>query len=276
MADTDGEHIEFVCLANSRKKGGRAVAGLRLYGEGWVRLVGSGDNGALSAADCSYEDGARVALLDVVSVPVISASPELHHPEDFLIDETAWWTKERAAGEDDFALIRTAIRRGGLLLGNDANKVPYSELERKPVVSSLALIEPQDLIFRVVRRPLGTNLQARAGFRFGEVAYDLPVTDVAWEETLKALGKGDHSPATAGIGDDKRILLTVTLGDPNVGHCYKLVAGLVALDASVGVRNNAGPLSPGGPSGLTAMSSLAYFLAPASPAGAGAGIFRLF
>lgn len=231
MASAESERIQFICLANSRKKGGRAVAGLRLYAEGWVRLVASGHNGALSPADCAYEDGTPVALLDVVSVPVISASPEVYHPEDYLIDETIWWTKEREAGPVDFALLEVALRREGLLFGNAANKVPYTEVEQRPVVSSLTLIEPEDLMFRVVRRPMGTNLQARAGFRFADVAYDLPITDVVWEERLKALGKGEYAPGSAGIAEDERILLTVTLGDPNAGDCYKLVAGVVIIQA---------------------------------------------
>ncbi len=231
MADSDGECLSFVCLAVSRKKGGRMVAGLRPYGEGWARLVGNGENGALSVQDCSYENGSEVAVLDVVSVPVISSSPEPHHPEDFLIDETAWWVKEGRAGEDELALMETAVRRDGLLLGNAGNRVPYSDLESRPVVTSLALIEPVDLLFRVVRRPMGTNLQARAAFRFGGVNYDLPVTDINWEQTLKALGKGEHSPMAAGVGDDKRILLTITLGDINAGDCYKLVAGIIVLDS---------------------------------------------
>jgi hypothetical protein len=231
MANAESERIEFICLANSRKKGGRAVAGLRLYAEGWVRLVGSGDNGALSPEDCSYEDGTQVAVLDVVSVPVISPNPEVYHPENYLIDETIWWTKEREAGRDDLALLETALRRRGLLFGNAENKVAYTELEQWPVVSSLTLIEPEDLMFRVVRRPMGTNLQARAGFRFADVAYDLPITDVIWEERLKALGKGEYAPGSAMIAEDERILLTVALGDPNAGHCYKLVVGVVIVDA---------------------------------------------
>jgi hypothetical protein len=33
--------VDLICLANSRKLGGRCVAGLRLDGSGWVRRVDS-------------------------------------------------------------------------------------------------------------------------------------------------------------------------------------------------------------------------------------------
>jgi len=47
--------LRLVCLANSRKLGGRCVACLRLVGGGWVRPVSSFSDGTLCPAQYSLD-----------------------------------------------------------------------------------------------------------------------------------------------------------------------------------------------------------------------------
>lgn len=48
--------LDIICLANSRKHGGRCVAGLRTDGGGWLRPVGTLLDGTLYPPDYTMDD----------------------------------------------------------------------------------------------------------------------------------------------------------------------------------------------------------------------------
>jgi hypothetical protein len=69
--------FEIVCLANSRKHGGRCVAGLRANGV-WVRPVSNYQDGTLYNQHYTLDSGAPIAVLDVVRMDVGQSRPVAH------------------------------------------------------------------------------------------------------------------------------------------------------------------------------------------------------
>ena len=86
-----------VCLANSRKTGGRCVAGIELFAGGragaWVRPVSARETQEVSDEERQYEDGSEPQLLDIIDVPVLHAQPTDYQKENWLLDSAYRWKK---------------------------------------------------------------------------------------------------------------------------------------------------------------------------------------
>jgi hypothetical protein len=219
--------VEFLCLANSRKLQGRCVAGLRLDGGGWIRPVSGSLEGTLYSADYTHDRGAECALLDVLRVPVTEPRPDPHQPENWVIGPGQWRLAGRLTFDEALPYLGAARVAGPTLLGNVGDRVPYAPLEREPAAASLAIVEPEALEWRIATGARG-NRQTRARFRLGRASYDLSITDPVLERRLAHLPVGVHPRVAAGISDRSRAFLTVSLGEPFHGDCYKLVAAVVA------------------------------------------------
>ena len=62
-----------VCLANSKKLGDRCVAGFEIDSQQWIRPIGSGSHGAVTAAEQTLDDGTLPGILDLISLPRVVA-----------------------------------------------------------------------------------------------------------------------------------------------------------------------------------------------------------
>ena len=63
-----------LCLANSRKLGGRCVAGREIGENGvgqWIRPVSNHGHGEVSEADRRFENGVDPMVLDIVEIPML-------------------------------------------------------------------------------------------------------------------------------------------------------------------------------------------------------------
>jgi hypothetical protein len=69
-------------------------------------------------------------------------------------------------------------------------------------------------------------------FRLERRYYDLPLTDPSYVAPLTRLEAGDHASSDLGIPDARKILFTISLGEPFDGRCYKLVAAVVVVPPS--------------------------------------------
>jgi hypothetical protein len=224
--------VEIICLANSRKHSGRCVAGLRTDGQGWIRPVGPSDNGTLFPWHYTLADGTEPHLLDILRIELDSHQPKSHQPEDWRIAEkTAWQLLFRPAPVFCRLLLRSAVVRGPDLLGNQSDRIPFGAFATTPAGASLALILPKDLLWDV-RNKDGGKRQVRARFRLGAAPYNLAVTDPHWEKRLDTLRPGIHPATAASLEPDDTILLTISLGEPFSGECYKLAAAVIVLPSS--------------------------------------------
>jgi len=94
----------------------------------------------------------------------------------------------------------------------------------------LALVRPTGLLF-VSQSSFRGSPQARARFTHRGNQYNLAITDPAWEFQIAGRQPGTYPPDAFGLRAD-RAFLTISLGEPFDGFCYKLVAAIFELPGS--------------------------------------------
>ncbi len=246
----DGGVKRIVCLANSRKDGGRCIAGKELMADGrpggWVRPVSDRADAAVNARERQYAagsgdgspDGAEPRVLDVLDVPLRRARPQGHQQENWLLDpERRWRLVDRLRPE---VLDRLADPAGPLWINgfsthhgqNDRLPVAYPQSSRgaqsprnvQSPRSSLRLARVDALELDVIQpRAAQGDFRRRIKGRFWHAgaAYRLWVTAPEYEETY--LNRPNN---TYTLGP---CYLTVSLGEPYQGYAYKLIAAIIEL-----------------------------------------------
>lgn len=210
-----------VVLANSAKLHGACIAGRLVETAGndvaWVRPVMDAAGSALPVSRTVCADGHRVEVLDVVSMPLGDAVPQMHQRENRLLGVGSW-TRHSALGWSDLAEF--AERDGGLWhdgfsSSNGLNdRVPEAFLTNTE--SSLKLVGCSGVVIHRAIDCFGRS-RIRAYFQYAGRNYDLAITDpVAW-----ALYGGNCSYEFADA------FLSVSLGQVFSGYAYKLVAAVI-------------------------------------------------
>jgi hypothetical protein len=217
--------FDVVCLANSSKLGGRCVAGLRTDGGGWIRPIGHRSGGQLYSDEYTLEDGSDAQVLDVVQMELERLTPDPVQPENWLISDSPWRLIQRPASSAQRDILLSRVHQRPELFGSTSDRAPETGLQATPPGYSLAIVRPDSLRWYVDTRYTG-GLQGRADFTVMGQAYDLAVTDPYWASKIKALGRGYHDISKTGISESDDVLLTVSLGEPLNGICYKLVAAI--------------------------------------------------
>jgi len=226
-----GEAKRIVCLANSRKHSGRCVAGKEVlttgYGQ-WIRPVSARTSAEISEEERRYANGALPHVLDIITIPMIGATPQLHQSENYVIDADFYWVKK---GELSWPDVKQLVDKPAPLWTN--NDSTYYGLNDRVKVeaasrlkSSLMLIDPESLIIRVAAEGAefgNPRRRVRADFKHLGTPYSLIVTDPVAERALLAKPNGEH--------EMKNTYLCVSLGEPHTdGWCYKLVATVINKD----------------------------------------------
>lgn len=222
--------VDLLVLASSRKHGGRCVAGWDLTNERWLRPVSPRDDGTLELGHCAV-DGDWPEVFDVVRLEIGAHRPSPYQPENYLIAGRPWQRLRREAPEDVVETLDDLLEPGHWLLRSGDRRVQAAALRANPAVSSLVVVEPSSLSWRVETAPWGER-QRKADFRLDDGGwYDWPVTDIAVYEELRQLEDGGYPRDQVGIGDDSGVFLTISLGEPYEGNdaCYKLVAAVLEV-----------------------------------------------
>ena len=217
-----------VCLANSRKKSGRCIAGKDITGDGrpgvWVRPVSDREAGEVSEYERQYEDGSDPRVLDVIDVPVLKAQPSDFQRENWLLDPEHYWTRIRRVTRNEltqFVDPVTPLWIDGYSSFNGRNdRVPLYEAKR--LDSSLRLIRVDRLDVAVFQpgRDFGDYKRRVQGcFTHNNAEYRLWITDPVYERDYLRRADGDY--------EINESYLTVSLGDSYDGYCYKLIAAII-------------------------------------------------
>ncbi len=220
-----GEHKRIVCLANSRKSGGRCIAGKEFPAPGiWVRPVSARPTAELSDHERAYASGELPRLLDVIDVPVLSPAPHTFQAENIQIHPERCWSKAGTLPFHHLAAFvdsREPLWSPGYSTGYGSNdRVP---LEMAATFhDSLRLIQPEKLVVRV--RTEGKEIdepkrRVRAAFRHCGDFYNLVVTDPDTEVFFFAKPDAEYRFPVA--------FLCISLGEPLGNWCYKLAASLL-------------------------------------------------
>lgn len=215
----------FVCLANSRKPGGRCVAGIELAEDkklGWIRPT---RQGGLRDWDCRYPDGTALSARDLVAVSLVGPQPTGFQQENWLVSAALDWCKLGKVEWPDLVQLVDPIEP----LWIDDFHTRHGQHDRIPTTmsqrleSSLRLIHVDRLKLRVSQpgKDYGDRKKKlQAGFAHAGKYYWLSVTDPAYEHEFLALTNGEYP-----LGES---CLTVSMGEPHTdGFCYKLVAAIM-------------------------------------------------
>ena len=216
-----------VCLANSRKLQGRCIAGREIVGDrpgAWIRPVSDREHEEVSEYEREYEDGSDPSVLDIIEVPLREPRPSGCQQENWLLDPNEYWARVGRWPWTD--LDQLADNSGTLWINGyhtysgQNDQIPLDRMAT--VGSSLKLIRVSRLVLNVftsggVFGPAKRRVQAR--FRFVKDDYAFWVTDPTIERAYLARKNGEYH-----LG---KSYLTISLGEPFRGYCYKLVAAAI-------------------------------------------------
>lgn len=220
-----------VCLANSRKPGGRCVAGkeslLASGWGGWIRPVSSRPTAEISLEERRYENGGDPQILDIVKIQMIGGVPRVHQVENHMIDPDVYWSRTRAIGWDDLPAL--VDRPASLWLNGDHTYHGVNDRVGQQFASqlqgSLFLVRPETINIQVqVEGGMfgPAKRRVRADFRYSGVGYNFIVTDPVAEQAFLRRDNGVYP-----LND---VYLCVSLTEPYDGDrsCHKLVATIIS------------------------------------------------
>jgi len=215
--------VDLICLANSHKRGGRCVAGLRTDTGRWLRVVSSLPDGPLLPSHYRLGDGTDARPLDLIRVETVSPKPDVHHPENWLMAERPWQLLGRPLSRDLYPMLQKALSADSELLQGHGDQIPFEDFLRTPATHSLTLIAPQALFLYSLTEAGKTKVRGRFQLGARQTWYDLAVTDPLWRETILKDGEQDLFQM------EQPFVLCISLSEPYHRQCYKLIATIAAL-----------------------------------------------
>ncbi len=229
---TTTTHKQILCLANSRKYGGRCVVGKERLSDGtlaWVRPVSGANKGEVMPDEICYEDESLPQLLDVIDVPLLESFPLPYQPENWLMAPEAW-TKVRVGDKanierwlDDPAPL---WENGHESLRGTNDRFPYDPKRTLTCSARFISVPALEVSVTAHKDDAGRiSKQLRGSFVYAGDLYDLRITDMDFEEgySARAVGKYWHA----------KCYLTVTVGEPfqakpdEPAFNYKLIAAII-------------------------------------------------
>lgn len=216
----------FLCLANSKKHGGRCIAGVEvrrsnsddkkfaLVGDNtspiWIRPV-TGSHGPVR--ESTVED---MNLLDVYEVEITEECPDGYQSENVKFNESSL-KKVGSIKKSKKNLNKLNEIEGTDIFGNEAAAVHEDYIAN--VNHSLVLIKCKNPKIHVLKR-YGKE-QIKIKFDYVDVSYDLPITDVAFLH--------DYKQNNDIIAKAKKVYLCISLAVNHNGFHSKLVAGIIFI-----------------------------------------------
>ena len=220
-----------VCLANSRKLTGRCIAGREWTEEqgvgSWLRPVSARENQEVSEYERQYKDGSDPRLLDIINIPVIGPQPKDYQTENWLLDPSYYWEKIGVFSLRDMPKLVDPI--APLWINGQSTYHGWNDkilLESADSVSnSLRLIHVERLnlvVFESGGAFGNPKRRVQGQFIHSGTRYKLWITDPVYERAYLAKPNGIYN-----IGE---CYLTISLGEPFEGACYKLIAAIIRAE----------------------------------------------
>lgn len=209
-----------LCLANSRKYGGRCVAGLEWVDgrpAGWLRPVSHRDTGELMDVERRFAGGIDPTPGDLMEMTLMRAVPHAYYQEDWMTDGSYRWRRTGRMGYEAMAALAEAgplWLAGSGQAGGANDRIPLAEAEG--LGSSLRLVHPEQVALEEEARPEWPVPRIRVRFVLAGAEYCLRVTDPAHE-----------TPPVDHEARRDECLLTISLGEPYQGFTYRLAAAVI-------------------------------------------------
>ncbi|WP_394325096.1 dual OB domain-containing protein [Streptomyces rimosus] len=218
------EYVTLICLANSRKKKGRCVAGMIAGSGKWIRPVSARPGHAISVEEQRYADRSVPRVPDIMTVPLLRPQPISYQSENWLLDPGYRWHRTGTAG---WSQLLTMEQRPDTLWINGCSsfnryndRVPIALAATLP--DSLKLIRVNRMTLKVHTPDISHRDAKRAvdvRFTHGGHMYIMRVTDPKYEQAYLSKPERRYELGEA--------FLTVSLSEEYLGHAYKLVASII-------------------------------------------------
>lgn len=219
--------VTFICLANSRKLGGRCLAGKKVGGIGggsWIRPISGRRDEELSDSERQYAGRIEPRLLDVIQAEVTSRRPTLHQQENWLIDPSIPFVRvDHLSTAEIMPLVDpvSALWELGESSYNGVNDRFPEGLAGK-YSDSLKLLDLVNLTIEVELPYNGNKHVVRGHFQHGDNEYSFRITDPSIEDI--------YIPKPTGEYEFGKCLVTVSLGEkPFEGYFYKFLAAVIPV-----------------------------------------------
>jgi hypothetical protein len=159
-----------------------------------------------------------------MNVPLLEPRPKDYQQENWLLDPDSYWQYVESSKWDDLRVLADPVDQ----LWVDGNST-YNGLNDRIALAQASEIRSSLRLVRVDRMMLSVfmpgeafgNPKRRVQGRFSHAGtgYRLWVTDPIYERAYLAKADGEYE-----IGES---FLTVSLGEPHEGACYKLIAAIM-------------------------------------------------
>lgn len=215
-----------VVLANSRKRSGRCVAGKLIDSmeHPWIRPVSIRPDQEISRNELTLNDGTEPRPLDILDIPFQCHQPKNHQKENWLLAPRPRWNR---VARVPWAELPSLLDNPGRLWTTGAHthqgwhdRVSLSQSQI--LDCSLYFVHIEHLRLRVFTPGADygkTERRVQGKFRYNDVYYRMWVTDPRIETAYSRKPDGEYN-----VHD---CFLTVSLSEPLLGFCYKLVAGVI-------------------------------------------------
>jgi len=219
-----------MCLANSRKPpSGRCVAGKRFENgtaAEWIRPVSARASHEVSEEEQRYESGKTTQLLDIVSVPLLKATPAGHQVENHTLDDKYYWKKTGVATWKQVLMAADAYDSKFWSASQSTyhginDKVAAADVAK--IGCSLKLVHLPKLQI-LVRSESGfednpARRRVRAQFTIKSESYLLSVTDPEIDDAYLTKGNGTY--------DFEESVLCISLAEVWNGFAFRVVASVI-------------------------------------------------
>ena len=219
---------QFICVARYEAGSGFRVAAIHFDGErlgSWARLLGDGEEGALSLNAVRYRNKSPARPLDVFTAPVAGAAPNPPQTENLLVAPRPRWRKVGTYPRELLGDLCTSP----LTLWSDKTSTKAGSHDRvlapeaTELDSSLLLIELDSYTIDVTRRPVSAEKVVRVRFSHLEREYRLSLCEDVMRRRYSRYSPGEYEitrPTAA----------CITLGPPGKQGRIKRVASLIPLE----------------------------------------------
>ena len=186
------------------------------------------ENREVSEYERQYEDGSDPRVLDIIAIPLRQPQPEGYQSENWLLDGEFYWRKTGTYSILELPIfldLETDLWLDGFSTFNGINdKIPLEAAESLQRSLRLIQVDRLDLSVFALGEAFGNAKRRVQGqFDYGGSRYALWVTDPRYER--KYLAKLD---GTYRLGP---CYLTISLGEPYQGACFKLIAAIIESEA---------------------------------------------
>ncbi len=221
--------VNILCLANSKKLGGRCLAGMTWPDLGtWIRPIEpTREHGEVPShrAEVDTPEGRRpIRPLDVISVELLEPVRAPAQPENWILGSTPITLVEVLEPTEAANRLRFVADNSSSVFGlGGSREIPESEASQG-LPKSIALFEVDSLLFAKD----GYN-KWRLNFRFNGLSHHrFPISDL---DLLDDLG---HSGSSR-VSDEGGWFLTISLTEPwNGSRWLTIAAGIQVPSATAG------------------------------------------